>query len=204
MVATHYEVTIITVRPGTHPSALAKLKEQLANARDVLACWYSEIGALNQIMIIRSVADAAANLAARAATLSSRNPFGIGELITAMSIDTYTAFDFLPPMQPGAFGPCYEVRTYVLKPDGLTPTFELWREWAPRRAKVSSLLVAMTSLTGNVVRFMHIWPYKTLDERARLRAKAIADGVWPPPGGPGHLAVQQSDVYLPADFSPLR
>jgi hypothetical protein len=28
----------------------------------------------------------------------------------------------------------------------------------------------MTSLTGAVVRFMHIWPYETLDERTRLRA----------------------------------
>jgi hypothetical protein len=43
---------------------------------------------------------------------------------------------------------------------------------------------------------MRIRPYKTLDERTRLRAKSVTDGVWPPPDGPGHLATQQSDVYF--------
>jgi hypothetical protein len=62
----------------------------------------------------------------------------------------------------------------------------------------------MTSVTGPVSRFLHIWPYRSLDERVRLRAKAVADGVWPPPGGPGQLTAQQSDIYLPAAFSPLR
>jgi hypothetical protein len=59
-------------------------------------------------------------------------------------------------------------------------------------------------VTGAVIRFMHIWPYKSFDERARLRDKAVADGVWPPPGGPGHLVSQQVDIYLPAPFSPMR
>jgi hypothetical protein len=43
-----------------------------------------------------------------------------------------------------------------------------------------------------------------VEERARLRAKAIADKVWPPPGGPDHFTAMQSDIYLPADFSPVR
>ena len=105
-----------------------------------------------------------------------------------MAMDTYVSFDFMPPMRPGAFGPCYEVRTYELKPDGLAPTMELWRKAVPGRITVSPLLAAMTSVTGAVTRFMHIWPYKSFDERARLRDKAVADGVWPPPGGPAILS----------------
>jgi hypothetical protein len=80
----------------------------------------------------------------------------------------------------------------------------LWRSAVPGRSTVSPLLTAMTAVTGTAMRFMHIWPYKSLDERARLRDQAVADGVWPPPGGPGHLASQQIDIYLPASFSPLR
>lgn len=64
--------------------------------------------------------------------------------------------------------------------------------------------MAMVSVMGAVTRFIQIWPYKSLDERTRLRAEVIADGVWPPPGGPSHLATQQSDIYLSAAFSPLR
>ena len=60
-----YDVTIITVRPGTQPRALAKLKETVADAPGLLACWYSEIGALNQILLLRASGDPAAVLASR-------------------------------------------------------------------------------------------------------------------------------------------
>jgi NIPSNAP len=202
--AEHYDVTIATVRPGTHPRALAVLEKTLANDPDLLACWYSEIGTLNRILIIRKSVDAAKVVENRVATLNAGNPFGIGEFITDLSLDTYVPFDFMPPLQPGTFGPCYEVRSYVLKPDGLAPTIELWRKAVPGRTDVSPLLAAMVAVTGAAIRFMHIWPYKSYDERARLREKAVADGVWPPPGGPGHLISQQADIYLPAAFSPMR
>ena len=202
--AEHYDVTIATVRPGTHPQALAALDKTLAGDSNLLACWYSDIGALNRILIIRKSADAAKVMQNRLAALSARNPFGVGEFVTDLSLDTYVSFDFMPPLQGGAYGPCYEVRSYVLKPDGLAPTIELWRKAVPGRAGVSPLLAAMVAVTGAAIRFMHIWPYKSYDERARLREKAVADGVWPPPGGPGHLLSQQADIYLPAAFSPLR
>jgi len=199
-----YDVTIITVRPATQTRALSILERVLTNDRTLLACWYSEIGALNQILILRSIIDPAAVLESRMAMLKSKSPFGVGEIMTGMTMDTFVAFDFLPPMQPGSYGPCYEVRSYNLKNDGLAPTIELWRKAVPGRAKISPLLTAMTSVTGPVTRFMHIWPYKSVEERGRLRAKAIDDGVWPPPGGPDHLATQQSDIFFPAPFSPVR
>ena len=202
--AEHYDVTIATVRPGTHPQALAAVDKTLAGDSNLLACWYSDIGALNRILIIRKSADAAKAVENRLAALSARNPFGVGEFVTDLSLDTYVSFDFMPPLQGGAYGPCYEVRSYVLKPDGLAPTIELWRKAVPGRAGVSPLLAAMVAVTGAAIRFMHIWPYKSCDERARLREKAVADGVWPPPGGPGHLVSQQADIYLPAAFSPMR
>jgi hypothetical protein len=200
----HYDVTIVTVRPGTHPQALAILGKTLADDPALLACWYSDIGAVNQILLIRQAGDIGPALDARLALLKSRNPLGIGEFITAAAMDIFVAFDFISPLRAGVFGPCYEVRTYLLRPDGLTPTVELWRKAVPGRSTVSPVLAAMTSVTGAVTRFMHIWPYKSFDERARLRDKAVADGVWPPPGGPGYLLSQQVDIYLPAGFSPMK
>jgi hypothetical protein len=202
--AQSYDVTILKVRPGTHPQALAALGKSFAADADLLACWYSDIGAVNQILIIRNAADAATALDARFAALNAPNPFGISEYIVAMAMDTYVAFDFIAPLRPGEFGPCYEVRSYVLKPDGLAPTIAAWRKAVPGRMAISPVLAAMTSVTGAVTRFLHVWPYKSFDERARLRTKATADGVWPPPGGPGHLVSQQVDIYLPAPFSPMK
>jgi hypothetical protein len=199
-----YDVTIVTVRPGTHPAALAVLGKSLADDQNLLACWYSDIGAVNQILIIRKAGDASAALEARFAALNAANPLGISEYIVAMAMDTYVSFDFIAPLRPGEFGPCYEVRSYVLKPNGLKPTTEAWRKAVPGRMKISPVLAAMTSVTGAVTRFLHVWPYKSFDERAQLRAKAATDGVWPPPGGPGHLVSQQVDIYLPAPFSPMK
>jgi hypothetical protein len=199
-----YDVTTFTVRPGTHPQALAALEQTLRAAPGLLACWYCEIGAVNRILIIREGTDAGAQIEARLAVLNANDPFGIGAFITDMAMDSYVSLDFVAPMRPGEFGPCYEVRSYTLKPGGLPPTVELWRQAVPGRVKLSPLLAAMVATSGAATRFLHIWPYKTFDERARLRSKAVADGVWPPLGGPTHLASQQVDIYLPASFSPLR
>ena len=202
----HYDVTIITVRPGAEQKALARLKETLPTAAGdgLLACWCSDIGALNRILLIRAAPDITRIHAEREKILRSGNPFGVGEYIAATSMDTYVSFPFMQPMQAGQCGPVFEVRTYVLKPDGLAATIELWRKWVPGRTTLSPLLAAMHSITGTVTRFMHIWPYASVDERSRLRAKAVADKLWPPPGGPDHFTAMQSDIYLPADFSPMR
>ena len=199
-----YDVILIGVRPGTHPQALAALGKTLPADPTLLACWFSDIGAVNQILIIRKASDPAADLEKRFALQKEGNPFGIAGLITSMSMDTYEALDFMTPITPGSWGPCYEVRSYVLKPGSLGPTIELWRKAVPARAKLSPVLAAMSSVTGPVTRFLHIWPYKSFDERARLREKAVADGVWPPPGGPDFLISQQVDIYLPAAFSPTK
>ena len=199
-----YDVTILTVRPGTHPRALEVLGNSPGNDPSLLACWYSDIGAVNQILLIHNVVATAASIDNRIAALQSPNPFGLAEYIVAMAMDTYVSFDFIAPLRPGEFGPVYEVRTYMLKPTGLAPTIEAWRKAVPGRMKISPVLAAMTSVTGAVTRFLHVWPYKSFDERARLREKAITDGVWPPPGGPALLVSQQVDIYLPAAFSPLR
>ena len=138
-----YDVTIITVRPGTHPDALLRLQQQASEvepAGELLACWYSELGALNQILLIRSCDDESRLVAQRAAMLQSKNPFGLAEFIVGMTMDTYVSFPFMPPIAPGRFGPIYEVRTYALKPDRLAKTIELWRGSVPGRNTVSPLL----------------------------------------------------------------
>ena len=90
----------------------------MSNDPTLLACWYSDIGALNQILIIRTIKDPTANLESRMAMLKSKDPFGVDEFSTGMTMDTFVAFDFLPPMQPGSVGPCFEVRSYILKGGG--------------------------------------------------------------------------------------
>ena len=57
---------------------------------------------------------------------------------------------------------------------------------------------------GEANRFIHIWPYRSLDERAAIRKQARDAGVWPPPYNPDILLTQQNKLLMPAAFSPAQ
>jgi hypothetical protein len=204
-----YNVTLITVRPAIIGKAVTALESWLkANPRkgELLACWTSEIGALNQVLLLHHYASEADLAADRESILRTDNPLGIGEFIADMAMDSYSLFPFLAPVKPGQYGPVFEVRSYVLKPEGLPPTLESWQQALPARLKLSNILAAMYSTSGAVTRFVHIWPYPDLNERARVRGEAVKTGIWPPSsgGGPSRLVSQRTDIFLPAAFSPIR
>jgi hypothetical protein len=202
-----YDLALITVRPGTHGKALPGVEAWLKANKgqgEFLACWFSEIGALNQILLLHGYEDPAALVADRDKQARGDAAFGAAEFAVSITRDAYESFPVLGPMKPGQHGPIFEVRTYQLRPASLTPTIEAWKAAVPNRLKLSPMLAAMYALTGPSPRFVHIWPYPSLDERARIRAKAIETGVWPPKGGPDHLLTQQTDIFLPAAFSPMR
>jgi hypothetical protein len=202
-----YDVSTITVHPTAHPKQIPALEQWLkANPRKgaFLACLVAEIGELNKVMLLHHY-DSETDLAAdRAGIAESANPYGIGEMIASMTSDTFVQFPFLPAIKPGQYGPVFEIRTYSLRSQGLQPTIAAWETAVPARAKMTPLLAAMYSTTGAVVRFMHIWPYPSLEVRAQTRKIAVETGVWPPPGGPGQLLTMANSIFLPAPFSPIR
>ena len=200
-----YELTSIAVRTGSVNAVLAKLEPSLGQAPggELLACWYSELGMQNRILVVRE-GSSQAN-AQRDALLQSDDPFGIGDALVSWESDSFAMFPGLPPILAGGYGNYYEVRTYALKPGTLRETIALWVKALPERVKLSPCVGVMYALTGTSPRFLHIWPYKSLDERQATRKTAVELGVWPPPGGaPGRILTQQVDVYRPAAFSPLR
>lgn len=202
-----YDVTIVTVKPNTHLKALPGVEQWLkANPRrgEFIGCLTSEIGDLNKILLLHHYTSESDLAADRAAVAQDPNPFGCLDLICGRSSDTFVQFPFLPAIKPGQYGPIFEVRTYLLKPNGLPPTIAAWEKAAPGRQKLSPILAAMYSVSGEVTRFMHIWPYPSLEVRANTRKTAVETGVWPPPGGPDHLLTMRTDIYLPAPFSPIR
>jgi hypothetical protein len=202
-----YDVTIITVKPNRHMDALKSIEPWLkANPRraEFLACLYCDIGDLNQIMLLHRYGSEADLAADREGAARDADPFGCLELTERCSSNTFHQFPFLPPLQAGSYGPIFEIRTYVLKPTGLPPTIAAWEKQAPIRMTLSPILAAMYSTTGEVTRFMHIWPYPDLVTRASTRKTAIETGVWPPAGGPEQLLAMHNDIYLPAAFSPIR
>ncbi|UPK32781.1 NIPSNAP family protein [Bradyrhizobium sp. 186] len=201
-----YEIATLTVKLGTAAKAVAGIGDYVGAPEakgTLLGCWASEIGELNQLLVLRSFGDHEAWRGERERTLRTTNPFNAGEAITQMSFDTYAPFPFLPPVMPGKYGSVYEIRTYRLKHGGVPPTIAAWEAAMPERGKLSPLSIAMYALDGPP-RFTHIWPFASLDARAAVRAESVAKGVWPPKGGPDWLTGEmRSIVALPTAISPL-
>lgn len=202
-----YSVCSIEVPPGKVNEALASLSVAVTAGRaggDLRACWYSEIGRLNRILAITAHASANALAQAQQAALTSDDPLGVANLATTMTLDAYTPFPDVDVLQPGDVGPVFEVREYQLKRSGLAATFAAWAKVLKARTELSPLSTVMYAVSGHVPRFMHIWPYRSLNDRMRIREDSVKQGVWPPPGGLPHIESMRSEIFLPAAFSPLR
>jgi hypothetical protein len=203
---TRYELATLSISLGTAPKAaeaIAAFTSDSAVAGRLLGCWVSDVGALNKMAVLRGFADDAELGRERERTLRSSNPFGCSEFLTRLSLQSYAPFPDLPPVETGAFGPVYEIRSYVLKPGGLLPTFEGWAERLPGRTGFSKLVLAMYGLDGTP-RITHIWPYKSTDERAQIRAETVRQGVWPPKSAVWLTPEMESSIYLPTAISPLK
>jgi hypothetical protein len=201
-----YEVATLNFEIGKVPAALDRIREATESPKRrgrLLACWIAEIGELNQVLLISSYDNDAHLVEDRDATILGGNPFGVGEFLSGLSLDTFVQMPFVEALQPGAHGPFYEVRLYKFRPGGVAPTIALWKESVGPRTALSPLLAAMYGIDGAASRFMHIWPYKDLKARHEIRAKATETKVWPPKGGHAYLETMSSRIYLPAPFSPM-
>jgi hypothetical protein len=76
---------------------------------------------------------------------------------------------------------------------------------------VSPIVTCGYTDIGALSKFIHIWPYKSLDERTRVRDEASKTGNWPPAalakknGGRGYnMHFQENKIVMPSAFSPLQ
>ena len=203
-----YELITFTVRVRTVATAIDCLEQRLAvddAAVKLIGCWASEIGPLNQIAVLRGFADEAARQAERERYLLCGDAFGIEAYLTDMRVENYTLFPFIQPLPAGPHGPFYELRVYDLVPSGLAPTLKGWEKAiGPRTgAHYSPVYAAFYATDGQLPRYLHIWPYDSLEQRLDVRTRAVRDGVWPPENSAPQLRDMHSTVYLPAAFSPL-
>ena len=200
-----YDVTTLSVGVGKTPQALELIEKALhgATTSKLYACWYCEIGAVGDIMLLRGYTTPADVQKERERLVIDGNPFGLGDVLESLTTQSFVQFPFLGEIATGKLGPFYEVRVYQTTAAGISATIDLWREAVPHRTKISPLATAMYAVEGIVPRIMHVWPYPTLDARQKLRQQAFDSGQWPPKGGLAHLRRFSSSIYLPAAFSPL-
>lgn len=207
----YYELATMTLPFGTAAKAATSVQAYSTApeaAGELLGCWFTDIGQLNQMLVLRGFADLASLLAERERTQKSADPFGCGEVFQSLEQHSYNGFPWMKPVRPsaesGISGPVYEIRTYGIKPGGVQATIDLWEQYVPAREALSPCVVAMVALDGPL-RFTNIWAYPTLDARSKARADAVAQGIWPPKGGPAYLTTSMtSTIALPTSVSPLK
>jgi len=195
-----YDVTLVRVRPRTVPQALARLAGWLEAREqgDLVGCFFSELGTVNQILMLRRFADIRALLGERAQTPLSADPLGISELTLELTRNIAVA---MPDAGQGpARGPYFEVRTDVLKPGSLGRALHFWQA-ALRHA---SPAFGAYTIAGDRLSIVHIWPWATLDERAQLVDDPLPINIWRAASPSDAPVSQRAEIFRAAAFSPMQ
>jgi len=210
-----YEFRTYTCTPHSIPEVEKRFGEAYEGRKkysELAAFWHTEIGMLNQIIHVWGYKDVAERDKIRAAAAKDGVwPPKIGEFILTQQVDILIPFPFAPDIKPAKVGPFFEMRTYTYKGGELPVIQKAWEAALPGRLKVSPIVTCGYTDIGAIPKFNHIWPYKTLDERWRIRNELRAGGNWPPSalaektGGRGyHLHMQENKIVMPSAFSPLQ
>ncbi|HYE90276.1 MAG TPA: NIPSNAP family protein [Terriglobales bacterium] len=95
----------------------------------------------------------------------------------------------------------YEIRTYQIAPGSLAEVEKRFGEAYEYRKKFSPLTAFLHTEIGPLNEIIHIWGYKDLAERARVRAEAAKPGSWPPNTGE-FIRAMSSEIVTAFDFIP--
>ena len=203
-----YEFRTYDLRPGSVKEVIKLFGDAYEHRQELsklAAFWYTEIGPLNQIVHVWPYEDAAERTRIRGEAMGKDYwPPKIGDFILHQVSEIMVPWSFSPELTPGDHGPYYEMRTYHLPPTTLKATQDRWQSNLEERSKLSPLCAVMNVDVGTVNKMVHVWPYKSLDQRADVRKEAAEKGIWPPQGGGKDFFKQENKIMLPAPFSPMK
>ena len=203
-----YELRTYTLKPRS----LAEVEKRYGEAYEyrkkyspLAAFWHTEIGPLNEIIHVWGYRDLAERARIRAEASKDANwPPKIRDFVIDQDVEIVNSFPFIPDITPGTMGPIFEIRRYSLMAGSLPGVMKRWEGSIGERTKLSPVVLAGGVEFGGANRFIHIWAYKSMDQRLAVREQARKAGIWPPPGGGDELLSQSSKIVMPSAFSPLQ
>jgi hypothetical protein len=212
-----YEMRTYDLKPHSLPEVekrFAEAYEQRKKFSQLAAFWHTEIGPLNQIIHVWPYKDLEERTRIRDTAVkegAGKWPPKTSEFMVRQRSEIFIPFHFSPEMKPGKQGPFFEMRVYTYAAGQLPNLTKAWETAIPNRLKHGPATAILYSELGGLNQFVHIWPYKTLDERWALRNKLRESGEWPPSvvakkaGLPEyHLVQQENKIVMPSAFSPLQ
>ena len=202
------EMRTYTLQPGTLAEVEKRFGESLPARQKhsrLAAFWHSEVGQLNQIIHVWAYDSFDHRASVRAAAQKEEGwPPPIREFVVAQQSEVFHPAPFSPPLEPREIGPLFEIRQYTLTPGSIPGLIQRWSEKIEGRQKFSPLVAGMYTEFGALNKWVHIWAYKDLNDRARVRTEAAATGAWPARNPPGVVVKQENALVMPASFSPIR
>jgi len=203
------EVRTYRLKPGSVPEFERRFDEKLPERMKLsplAALWHTEVGPLNEVTHVWPYESLDQRTEVRSAAIKAGVwPPNSSELLVSMRSEIFIPAPFSPALTPRTVGPLFEIRSYTLAPGALPGMMERWATKIDERVKLSPLVGAWHSELGGLNKWVHIWTYKDAAERQRVRADAVAKGVWPPGGAASGLVVKQENkLVMPAACSPLR
>jgi hypothetical protein len=210
-----YEFRTYDLKPqsqGEVEKRFGEAYEKRKKYSELAAFWHTEIGPLNQIIHVWPYKDLEERNKIRAAAVKDGAwPPKTSEFMVRQRSEIFMPFAFSPEMKPGKQGPMFEMRIYTCAAGQMPNLAKIWEVALADRLKYSPLTGVFSSELGGLNQFMHIWPYKSLDDRGRIRRETQEAGVWPPSavakklGMPGYtLTEQENKIVMPSAFSPLQ
>jgi len=211
-----YEMRTYDLKPHSVPEVEQRFAEayEIRKKHSLLAAfWHTEIGPLNQIVHVWGYKDLNERARIRAEAVKDGTwPPKIKDFIVNMRSDIMVPLAVSPELKPATLGPYFEMRTYTLASGAELPKLiALWEKGIADRVKLSPLCAAWVSELGAHNKFVHIWPYKSIEERNATRDKAKAAGVWPPSllakkhNMPAYqMTAQENKILMPSAFSPIQ
>ena len=202
-----YEIRTYDLKPRGVPEMEKRTGERLPARLEYSKLggfWHTEVGPLNQVVHIWPYDDLNQRADIRAQVVADGKwPPDNSEFILNMQSEIFHPAPFMTPLGKRDIGPVYEMRTYTYPQGGIQKVLDAWGERIAEREKLSPLAGCWHSEIGGLNRFIHLWAYKSLEERGRIRDEARDKGIWPPPSGVTPLK-QENKIMLPAEFSPMQ
>jgi hypothetical protein len=204
-----YELRTFDVRPHAVSEVERHLETMLVAHRSIsslVGSFHTEIGPLNQVVqLFRFDSDEERDRSKVDSTAEIR------DLVVDERSDVFAPFAISPNIEAGSPGPFYEIRTYRYADGDLPKIVGAWAAALPGRLELSPLVFVGSSEVGAINKLLHIWPYRSLDERWELRARIREAGLWPPlavarkRGLPSYdLLHMENKIVVPSAYSPLQ
>jgi len=201
-----YEVRTYTLKPGSVNEAENRFGEAMPS-RDKYsklgAFWHTDVGPLNQIIHVWPYESLQQRTEVRAQAAKETGwPPKIQEFIETMESEIMIPAPFMRALGNQQLGSVYEMRMYIYQPGKMSEVLKRWGEAIADREKLSPLAACWYSELGGLNKFVHVWPYKDLGERARIRTESQKLPNWPPKTRE-FLVSQSNKLLIPAAFSPM-